>query len=205
MGFDPQWLMTDEQVEYFFTHAETPTLTDEALTNIFEVTGYDHAWTKSIRNLTLIENNEGFSVVKNASVNFKEGEQTHLHMFPQYAALSKYFKRIITLDLSYISEEVLLHQDAFPPNTDHGMCLKIFPYGSPEDFTMVKLKAPFTADLGRQAPLTKGSNVFLIDNVEHGHFTPPNPKRFIVLFINGEFQDDFRKDNLANLGTPCFL
>jgi len=205
MGYDPQWLMTDEQVEYFFKHAETPILSDEALEEVFKITGYDHVWTRTVKNLTLIENHDGFSVVKNASVNFKEGERTHLHMFPQYQGLSKYFKRIITLDLSYIEDEVLLHQDAYAPNMDHGFCLKIFPYGSIEDFTMVKLNKPGDPDYSRQKPLTKGSNIFLIDNMAHGHFTPPNPKPFIVLFINGELQDSFLSANLDNLGTAHYL
>jgi len=205
-GFDSTLCLSPMQVEYFNTYSSFPNLDKKALESIKTRTGYDHSWVQNVKNLTLIADTENISAVKSASTNYKD-ELTHLDYFPQYKNLSKYFNRVTTLDLSLINSEVLLHQDTHDKISDHRYCLKIIAHGSCEDFIMVKLNPniPRTTDYSQQVPLNKNSNVFLIDNGQHGHYVPPNPKEFIVLFVNGDLNQTYSKFETAiSIGHPVY-
>lgn len=184
---DDSWNLTDQQFKFFINNANiTEPLTPEAVEKYKKSTGWDHSWIANIKNLPLIYEQNLFSVAK-AEADHSRNKKTYIEYFPQFQKLYDFFDHIYTADISLINKEVYIHSDGVVKDNPHGYGLKVIVHGDTRDFYM--------CDLDGSNPVCFGNdtNIMLIDNQYHAHYTSPNPYNFVVLFVNGIFNSKYNQ------------
>jgi len=184
---DDEWKLTEDQLQFFFNNCNiTEPLTQEAVEKYKISTGWDHSWIANVKNMPLIYEQNLFSVAK-AEATEEKNKKVYLDYFPQFQKLYDFFDHVYTADISLIEKEVYIHNDGVVKDNPHGYALKVIVYGDTRDFYICNMDGSDAISMGRD------TNVILIDNSEHTHYTTPNPHNFIVLFVNGVFNDKYNK------------